>query len=230
MKKENRNTANEYQQLMKIATKHYNNEEFEEALDLYLKAQEMKPSAVEVLNKLGEVYCCLDDFDSAIESFKKVIELHPDEAEGYFNLGVVYDQNEDFQLAIDAFKKAAELDPTDADAFFNIGTGYDFLDDMDDAEVYYKKALEIRPRMKEAAHNIAIIYMQRATDALELTDPDYDSISNVYKEGYKYMEEKQEFFDIMEHSVLPLIKDKPASFAIYQSVLKEIRNPREKDL
>ena len=215
------NQTKQYQSLIKRADKLYQNEDIEDALELYLQAYDIKPNSLDLLNKLGQSFCCVEDFDEAIKYFKEAIAIRSNSIESYFNLGVTYDLIERFQDAIEAYSKAAELDPKDADILFNIGADYDFLGKPDDAIQYYEKALKIHPKMQEAAHNIGVIYLQRFANALLNNDPESKQQEWI-ETAYSYFKNKADFFQIIDNFVTPQIKEDKYLLDVCTKMIKKL--------
>lgn len=196
--------TDKYTILIKKADKLFQNEEIEDALELYLEAYDIKPTSIDLLNKLGQSFCCVEDYDKAIKYFKEAINIRPTSSESHFNLGVAYDLIEQFPAAIEAYKKAEILSPKDADILYNIGVDYDFLGNTEKALFYYKKALKLYPKMQEASHNIGVIYLQNFTDLILKCDNfDKDKSKELFDIAYSYFRNKNEFYEIVNNFVQP---------------------------
>ena len=215
------NKTIQYQSLIKRADKLYQEEEIEDALELYLQAYDLKPNSIELLNKLGQSFCCVENFEEAIKYFNEAISIRSNSVESYFNLGVTYDLIEQFENAIEAYSKASELNPKDADILFNIGADYDFLGKTDEALEYYKKALTIHSKMQEAAHNIGVIYLQRFTNALLNNAPESDQ-RELIEMAFSYFKNKADFFQIINNFVTPQIDDNKELTAICKSLINKL--------
>jgi tetratricopeptide (TPR) repeat protein len=75
---------------------------------------------LELLNKLGVAYCCLNKLGDAETLFKKILEAKPDNPVVLNNLGFVYTNQNKVEEAIECFQKSLEIDPSNEDAIFNL--------------------------------------------------------------------------------------------------------------
>ncbi len=132
----------------------YLSKKFEEAVQSYKKAIELKPDYVEAYSNLGSALYYLGKLPEAESVFLKALELKPDYAECYSNLGSVYNDFERFEEAEKNLKKAIELKPDFCASYNNIGITYRNLKRLQEAESSYKKALELKPDYFEAYNNL----------------------------------------------------------------------------
>jgi Flp pilus assembly protein TadD len=61
-----------------------------EAIRAYERALELKPTAAEIHNKLGDAYYYAGRLLDAIDSYSQAVRLEPNYAEAYYNLAVTY--------------------------------------------------------------------------------------------------------------------------------------------
>src|SRR5436853_3158950 len=84
---------------------------FQDAVETFKRAIQLKPDYAEAHNDLGMAYCRLNRNDEAIESFRQAIRLNPRLAEAYYNLGTAYYNLGRLQEAMTSFKQAVGLKP-----------------------------------------------------------------------------------------------------------------------
>gem|GEM_PF-6596448 len=145
-------------------------EEYDKALEVYLKALEINMSYYSSANytiggnysNLGNVYSDQGEYSKAIEMYKKALEVfkivyistphHKHIAACYNNLGVVYIRKNDYDAAIKMCNKALEIyreaDITHASgdiaaSHYNLGNLYDYKEDYREAIKEYQKAIAI---------------------------------------------------------------------------------------
>ena len=105
-------------------------ERYEEAIDSYNKAMEIKPDFVEAYNNLGICYTnYYGQTDKAIALFNKAIEIRPNYSPSYTNRGVALSHNGDTQAALESYSKALEVDPDNTDTYKNLSKIKTFVPD-----------------------------------------------------------------------------------------------------
>ena len=97
---------------------------FEQAIENYSKAIELKPDYAYAYINRGNLYLKTGKTEAALKDYNKAIELKPDYVVCYDNLGLAYAYKGEYPEAIKSFEKAIELDPKYADAHFNLGLLY----------------------------------------------------------------------------------------------------------
>lgn len=85
------------------------NNQYEEAIQTYLKCIELEHPYINYTN-LGKAYKENQQYEKAIESYLENIKLHPDlQLRDYILLGEAYTINDQYKDAIKAFEKVIEL-------------------------------------------------------------------------------------------------------------------------
>lgn len=69
---------------------YFKQNEYDEALRYYRKAQKLAPYNMEVLARFGELYLDLGEYHNAIAYLQKATVINPNVAANYFNLGLAY--------------------------------------------------------------------------------------------------------------------------------------------
>ena len=95
-----------------------------EAIPLFQRAIELKPSDKQVWNALGLAYLRLGQHDDAARSFRKQIEANPYDERAYDYLGVTLAQQRKFDEAAAAYQRQIELNPLDTIAHAGLGSLY----------------------------------------------------------------------------------------------------------
>jgi tetratricopeptide (TPR) repeat protein len=114
-------------------------EQYEKALEEFLKVAELDPDFAVAQFNLGAVYYNLKQYDHSVTSFEAVKELFPKDWEIYFYLGKGYIKLENDEQALVNFLKASYLAPQEPYVAFELGLLYDKLGETRKAlECYYR--------------------------------------------------------------------------------------------
>lgn len=125
-------------------------EAYEEAIDSYTKAIDIRPEIPQFFNSRGYAYSCIDEHDKAIYDYNKAIELYPEYADAYCNLGTSYDAQKKYDEAILNYSEAIKLDQNTAIIFFNRGCTYTKMKKYEEAVLDFSKVIKLEPGCIEA--------------------------------------------------------------------------------
>ena len=123
------------------------NGNFAHAKDLLIKANEINPNNLLILNNLGTAYKELGQVDKAINFYEKIIKINPNHTNAQYNLGVIFYKLRKYDKAKIFFKKTVEVQPNYAIAFLNLGNVNAELKEYENAVSNYQKAIEINPQL-----------------------------------------------------------------------------------
>lgn len=150
---------------------HFNNHNFDEALNYFQKTIQTKPDFAEAYHNLGITYYRLNEYNNAIIELKKAIELKTDYAKAYHSLALVQYKNKDHENAISNLLKVIQLEPENANAHFDLAVVYvdkfrekeltgnislNDLGDLKEALIHYLKVADIDPNFPHALSNAEI--------------------------------------------------------------------------
>lgn len=136
-----------------LATKLFNNKNYEEAVkyfEKYLNSTTEKNSDIYFM--LGISYFQLLNFNKAIENYSKAIEIKETHTL-YNNRGIAYAELKLFNEAISDYSKAIEINPNYPLAYNNKANAEIDLKLYDEAILDYSKAIEIEPNYEIAYYN-----------------------------------------------------------------------------
>ena len=85
--------------------------EYDETVEHYTKAIELKPDSKAAYQNRGNVYLKIRDFDRALADYTELIKQNPDDPEAYFSRGIFYANKGDLDFAIEDYNKAIQLKP-----------------------------------------------------------------------------------------------------------------------
>ena len=106
------------------------NQNFQDALDAYMRVNEKNPDMPEPYYNTGNTYYRQDRYDEAINQMVKTIEISDDKLlqDTHFNLGNIYFQKQQLQQAIEEYKNVLRLNSTDQDAKYNLELALETLE------------------------------------------------------------------------------------------------------
>ena len=92
---------------------------YDEAIEAFKQAIDIKPDYVNAHHNLGIAYGKLGRHDEAIKAFKRAIHLKPDDTDTHYNLGLAYLLVGDRDLALEEYEILKALDKDLANELFN---------------------------------------------------------------------------------------------------------------
>jgi len=97
--------------------------QYDEALEVYLKAVQLKPIALAFYH-IGWIYNDKDDYDQAIPALQQSVRLNPSDAVVLNELGYSYRSLKRFDEALDAYRRAIAAKRDYASPYYQIGWIY----------------------------------------------------------------------------------------------------------
>ncbi len=99
-----------------LGDQYYDLSRFDEALDEYRKALNLRPTFVDIITKIGITLREKGQFDEAIRVFMRAKELNPNYTHALIHLGVTYYMKGFIDLAMDEWSKVEKLNPESREA------------------------------------------------------------------------------------------------------------------
>jgi tetratricopeptide (TPR) repeat protein len=150
---------------------------FEKALDILKKGNELYPDDQEMSLALSNTLINLGRPQEAISLFKKAVEDNPNDKYNRYNYGVVLLSVEDYENAEAQFLEAIELDPEYSNAIFNLGVTYLRWG------TYINKKAEEEGKMTSdflSKYQAALPYLEKAVES-EVSDANiWETLGRVY--------------------------------------------------
>jgi len=132
---------------------------FEQAVDAYQKAIELRPFYGDAWVGLGEAKAAKGDVDGAIGAYTKALAFNPINARVHMSLGRIYYAEKGlYYESVNAYKKAIDLDPTAVDARMGLGEVYEDKGLYKEAMEEYKRVIELDAKHTGAMYNLALVY------------------------------------------------------------------------
>jgi Tfp pilus assembly protein PilF len=144
---------------------YYSKEKYEEAINEYNKAIELKPDFPNAYKNRGNSYYYLKKYEEAIADYRKAIEIKPDFPNAYYNRGLVYYNQQKYKEAIRDYSKAIEIKPDFPNAYNSRGIVYYYQQKYEEAISDYSKAIEIKPNYAKAYFNRGISFSNMGKSA-----------------------------------------------------------------
>lgn len=174
----------------------YNENRFQEAVNIFNKCLQQDPGNARVLDNLGLSHQGLGQDDKAISYYRQAIQQQEKNSDRnpqpYLDLGMLLLQRGPAQQAIPYLQKAVELAPSNPKAREQLGRAYESSKDFHDAQIQLQKAVELVPQISALHFELARIYQKenlteqakkefaqcaalngtKSTDASETPNPD----------------------------------------------------------
>lgn len=96
----------------KLGDAYYDLGRYDQALDEYRKAVELRPKFMDILTKIGITLREKGDLDQAIDALARAKEAGPNYVPAYLHLGIAYYTNGQRDLALKEWKAAQKIDPS----------------------------------------------------------------------------------------------------------------------
>jgi tetratricopeptide (TPR) repeat protein len=115
------------------------------AVDAYLKAVELNPSAAGALVNLGTIYFHQREWKKSEQYYQASIEADASYALAHYNLGNLYDERSDPDRAYAHYHSALRIQPQYADAHYNLALLHQGQGDMMKALSHWQTYLKLDP-------------------------------------------------------------------------------------
>jgi tetratricopeptide (TPR) repeat protein len=147
--------------------------QFQAAVDAFVKASEVDPKQNAVWGQLAEAYSSLAQaktgaeqealLGKSIEAFQKALELKPDDAAYHNNYALVLVRAKKINEAQAELEKSAQLDPANAGKYYyNMGAVMMNTGQLDSAGEAFKKAISTSPNYAPAWYQYGLYLMGKA--------------------------------------------------------------------
>jgi tetratricopeptide (TPR) repeat protein len=154
-----------FQALYYLGRTKYNENRFEEAVNVFLECLKLDPKSVKAEDNLGLSYQGLGRFDDAIAAYRTAIAWQAGtkqkDSGPYVDLGTLFVDNDRPREAIPELLNAIALAPDDERAHRELGKAYLHIDDLGKAQVELERAVQLAPRNAPAHFMLAQVYRRR---------------------------------------------------------------------
>jgi tetratricopeptide (TPR) repeat protein len=129
-----------------LGNHYFTQQEWELAIEEYLKATRINPDFSQPYNQLGYAYRFLENYPEAERAFKKYVELIPDDPNPYDSYAELLMKMGRFDESIEYYQKALKVDPHFVPSHIGIATDLNF-------EGKHKQAREQLQKLYDMARN-----------------------------------------------------------------------------
>jgi len=132
---------------------------FEQAVEAYDKAIQLRPFYGEAWVGLGEAKAAKGDVDGAIGAYTKALAFNPINPRVHMSLGKIYYAEKGlYYESVTSYKKAIDLDPTAVEARMGLGEVYEDKGLYKEAMEEYKRVIDLDAKHTGAMYNLALVY------------------------------------------------------------------------
>ena len=132
---------------------------FEQAVEAYDKAIQLRPFYGEAWVGLGEAKAAKGDVDGAIGAYTKALAFNPINPRVHMSLGKIYYAEKGlYYESVTSYKKAIDLDPTAVEARMGLGEVYEDKGLYKEAMEEYKRVIDLDGKHTGAMYNLALVY------------------------------------------------------------------------
>jgi tetratricopeptide (TPR) repeat protein len=145
----------------------FDDQSYNDALDAYTKAVQLKPIASAYYH-IGWIYNDRADYDSALSALQQAVRLNPNYATALDELAYTYRSLKRYDDAFFAYRKAVSIDPTFAKAWYDMGWTYNDMNRYAEAERPLKQAILLQADYAEAYNELGYAYrkLKRSQEAI----------------------------------------------------------------
>lgn len=136
-----------------------NQKKYINALDCFLKANELNPKNDFVLSQVAHTHRNLGDLEAASNCFVRACKLNPNNRYALNGLGLCHKDLDEHDAAIKCFEEILQHEPRHFEALCNLALTHRTLGNLDAALDFYNQALVINPQSAEAHFNRGIVLM-----------------------------------------------------------------------
>lgn len=142
-----------------------------EALEEFLKSEELGKEDGKILENLGEAYSSLKEYDKSLEVFKKMLDINKRNVKVLSRIAEIYYDKGDLEKAYEFYERITFIEPATENAriaYLNMGNILDDAQRSDEAIDAYKRALAISPKDDAVYYNLGIAYKHNGKPELAL--------------------------------------------------------------
>jgi len=126
------------------------------ALNIYRKAREMRPSAVEPIVGQAGAMVELGAYEEAVAAYQDALKISPSHPAALRGLGSVFIALDRPELALAQYDSALRTAPDDPRALTGRGVALDLLGRHEEARTSYRAASEFAPQFVPARNNLGL--------------------------------------------------------------------------
>jgi tetratricopeptide (TPR) repeat protein len=126
-----------------LANLYFGRQDYQSAIDHFVKATTINPSFSQPYNQLGYAYRFLERYKEAEDVFKKYTQLIPNDPNPYDSYAELLMKMGRFDESIKNYEKALSIDPNFVASYVGIGNDYMFMGRYDQARATFTKLASV---------------------------------------------------------------------------------------
>jgi tetratricopeptide (TPR) repeat protein len=152
---------NNLQALYYLGRTKYNENRFEEAVDVFLRCLKLDPKNVKAEDNLGLSYEGMGRTEEAMAAYKTAISWDANDAGPYINLGALLVESNRSAEAVAYLLRALQIAPEDVRAHRALGKAYLHLNQLESAQNELEKSVQLAPQNAPTHFVLAQVYRRR---------------------------------------------------------------------
>ncbi|MFX0001204.1 MAG: HEAT repeat domain-containing protein [Candidatus Hermodarchaeota archaeon] len=132
----------------------YYKRHYDEGINCFKKALELKPNNIPTLIGLGDAFRGKKEFTKSIEYFEKILKIDSKNSESRRGIGFAYLEMMEFENAIDYFEKALKIENNNVDCWIGLGISYFEKKDLDKSLNCFINALNYQKQQEKPKKDI----------------------------------------------------------------------------
>lgn len=145
-----------YESVMRLAEGSRASGDSVNALNIFRKAREMNPRAIEPIIGLASTMVDLGAYEEAVAAYQDALKLSPSHPAALRGLGSVFIAIDQPELALAQYESALRTAPDDPRALTGRGVALDLLGRHEEARASYRTASERAPEFVPARNNLGL--------------------------------------------------------------------------
>lgn len=173
-------------QLSNQANTFFELQRYQDALEAYEKAVNIRPDYPQAWNGQGRILYELKQYKQALTAYDKAIQIQPDYLQAWSGRGLVLAKLQRHQEAIASFNKALQLQNNSPEVWNAKGESFINLNQYDNAIKSYDKAIELKADYYESWYNkgLAMHELKRYDEAIVAYDKAIELKSDYHQAWY----------------------------------------------
>ncbi len=128
-----------YEINLRLGWLYYNTGNFNESVNYYTQAQQLKPYSEEARFGLILPKAAQGQWNEVIGLYNKILEIHPNNTIAMYRLGLIYYERKNYDKALPLFKKLVDLYPFDYNGLLMLAWTSYFTGNSNQAKVLFNK-------------------------------------------------------------------------------------------
>lgn len=158
----------------------YEEGKYQEAINAWLKENELTPNKANVHNNIGMAYRKLKDLETAMKYHKKALEIDPNYGHAHYDMGLAYYDLKKYEEAASAFQKAAALNVNDIDAHYSLALALLNLKEYQRAKASLERVIGLNPSFRDAQGQLRWVNFEIMKNSNFTTAEDFFKLGMAY--------------------------------------------------